>query len=259
MKFIEEISPEVYRIKRLQNLLSRSLDNDADLIVSAILSEIRKILEDNKGESCKKYKYLSLFCDWVLHNKLDLPKNDARENIIKKVHNILLRHNSIQRMIKPIEVELFYNLRRDLRIFLKNHNLSRNLVRTNARWKMFLDGLILVISFSPLIINEGNKKKLKKIHVFKYIKGDKQTLTVKAMTLIIRPPHVHKAKGGKKYLNPAEANWIIDYNEPIDLGKEKFYLPTSIPLIYYSLGRDNAGSELNKGVLNFWSDFKIDE
>lgn len=138
--------------RKLDSILAQDVNNECQVIY--VLSRIRKILENNKQKN--KFRFLNLYCNWVLHNKLDHKnttvlladlfgkdidnKKGGRENA-----RILISNHSD-----------FFNLsslRRELDGFLRDNHLSSEML--NRNWEQFSKLLLEIIKESPIIFESN--------------------------------------------------------------------------------------------------------
>lgn len=126
-----------------------------------LMVEIRKILEYGG----KSYKTLRFYCNWVLHKELDREKTTKlladifNSNVDFKKSGRENAHN-----IKYIGKDFFMlkTLRRELEVFLKDHNSPTDLLKKN--WWTFGKLLLEIIKDCPVhfVANKIQELKIEK-------------------------------------------------------------------------------------------------
>ena len=140
--------------------LRRELSKDIvdELQVVYILSQIRKIIDDEKTEN--KYDILYLYCDWVLHSKLDRPKK--RRYFINKFDSQLVNEDTSTKIARTILINqrhffVLNELKKQLGIFFRDKNISSKLI-VRLEWSKFIELLLAILMECPVDIG-GNKIK----------------------------------------------------------------------------------------------------
>jgi hypothetical protein len=153
-------------IEKLNRELKKNIKDECQIIY--ILSRVRKILEinDQKG----KYKLLNLYCNWVLHNKLD------RKNTTVLLADLFEQDIDCQKGGKENAIRIKSNhsnffklssLKQELGNFFKDHNLSFDL--SNKNWLIFVRLLLEIIKDCPIIFSSN---KLRQLELVKNNFGD---------------------------------------------------------------------------------------
>jgi hypothetical protein len=109
-----------------------------------IMSLIRKLFEHYK---IRNYRLVGLYCDWVLHTKLD--RRGARD--------ILDSFGGPQKRSAQLKVSTFEGLRKSLGRLLDRFGLPKNIIKEN--WFQFRKNLLFTLIDVPL---ENPKASIKK-------------------------------------------------------------------------------------------------
>ncbi len=121
-------------LRKLNDALKKNINDECQVVY--ILSRMRKYLESKDIES--KYKYLTFCCNWALHPRI---------NRTKSVADVLLE------FVKGTDGGRFLRfdpLLSDLRKFLNDQDLSREIVDNNENWWRFLNLLVDIYADTPL-------------------------------------------------------------------------------------------------------------
>jgi hypothetical protein len=157
-------------ILKLKRHLNSGLREEKDMVY--LLVEIRKILDHEKIK--KDFPYLSLFCDWILHIKID--RNNTGVKVIKQIDSRILDRAKYDllggdifyknRQIPVIRRLInLWDFKKELRFFFKKFNLNiKNLIGCN--WTRFICLLLNVLVDVPLTFDDQEKlKKIKQITI----------------------------------------------------------------------------------------------
>lgn len=120
-------------IEKLRVELSQAIKSERQVVY--MMSLIRKLFEHRK---IKRYCLLSLYCDWVLHIKLD--RAGAKK--------ILESFSGTRRRSNQLKVFTFEGLRKEMESFLVKFNLPIEVV--NKGWFQFRRNLLSTIIDCPL-------------------------------------------------------------------------------------------------------------
>ena len=137
-------------LKNISKELKSRIDTKAKAMY--LLVEIRKILElsNYKGD------ILYIFCNWVLHSKLDYPKTkkyfsgkfdpyiDNKTSSKDVGENILSNHH---------DFFILKDLKNGLDDFFTQNNLQNNLTNSPGVWVNFVRILLEILKECPIIIN----------------------------------------------------------------------------------------------------------
>ncbi len=144
-------------LKKISKELESGIDTEAKVLY--LLAEIRKILE------LSNYKggVLYIFCNWVLHSKLDHKKTinyfsnkfepciNNKSNSKEVEKNILSNHRDFFKL-KELKIELYD--------FFIQKNLQHNLINNPSQWINFVKLLLEILKECPIIINSPEIKSL---------------------------------------------------------------------------------------------------
>jgi hypothetical protein len=148
-------------IEKLNKHMGKCPATESDVVYALV--QIRKLLEqsDEKGSYC----WLNLFCNWVVHPKLD--KGKAVDGILEVLEEGLTRTSvfdasTFDRDGKAGEVLSFDLFRAELVEFCSANELTTLWV--NECWRQFLALYAEVVKDCPLIIRQLEAdKKLRKV------------------------------------------------------------------------------------------------
>ena len=120
--------------------------------VTYIMAQFRKFLEENNLKG--KYKFLNLFCNWTLHNKIELSR--PAYEIMEHVTDAFLAHNQDPQNAQwpadaVIEGLSFHKLLEDILKFGLEFNITRTSKFSDLNlWKNFAKTLFDILIEQPL-------------------------------------------------------------------------------------------------------------
>ena len=118
-----------------------------------LFSLIRKELELlSKSEMNKKYSNLKLFCDWILHAKIDV--SPAGSKMILEIHKTinLFKKQHTDKVIKEVSRVLLVPFKEQLKQFLEKRKLFANIIENHQKWIHFLQSLFSVLESTEVIL-----------------------------------------------------------------------------------------------------------
>lgn len=141
---------------KLSKELAKNIVDESQVVY--ILSQIRKIIDDENISI--KYDILYLYCDWVLHSKLDRPKK--RKFFIDKFDSQLVNKNSSTEIARTILINqrhffVLNELKKQLENFLCDKNIPSNIL-IRPGWTKFVELLLAILMECPVDIG-GNRIK----------------------------------------------------------------------------------------------------
>jgi len=123
-------------IDKLKEELLRPISEESQIF--CIFIRIRKALELAK---CKeKYNLLNFYCNWLLHIEIEKVPKKYKEKIIK------------QDSLGIISFIHLSDLRKELRDFFKEFNLSWSVISNEKEWLSFKKKILGIYKDTPLII-----------------------------------------------------------------------------------------------------------
>jgi hypothetical protein len=122
------------------------------------MAEIRKFIEREKDEGRKEYPLLEFFSNWALHIKVDRPHNAANIRLFLQVFDFkdgmsleaFLASNFFQ------DIMHLRVLRSELRRFLEEHGLQKELVDEHNWWSSFIYLYTSIVSEVLLEYTKGD-------------------------------------------------------------------------------------------------------
>lgn len=139
-------------LEKLNKELCLGISQEKDVIY--ILAEVRKYLEAYEKTRSFTYKNLYFACNWVLHIEMDRTPAKELLNDFEKIVGDTTVVNCTQKSLDFIREKLpfytFAELRKELGIFLREHQLPEDLVINNISWNRFVSLLLKVITDCPL-------------------------------------------------------------------------------------------------------------
>jgi hypothetical protein len=143
-------------VRKLRDELGRPLLRESQVLY--IMAETRKFIEREKDEGRKDYPLLEFFCNWVLHIKVDRPHNAVNIRLFLQVFDFkdgmsleaYLASNFFQD-IMHLKV-----LKSELRRFLEERGLQRELVDEHNWWSSFIYLYTSIVSEVPLEYTKGD-------------------------------------------------------------------------------------------------------
>ena len=108
----------------------------------------------DRQRSAKKYKWLRLFCNWVVHILLE-HKNDVAKHLLKAFDEAVERRrrgdgDSLE-FLSFLSVRHF---RQELAVFLRDYRLPSSLVGDQNQWDYFLGLYSSVVSECPIMYGQ---------------------------------------------------------------------------------------------------------
>lgn len=124
-----------------------------DKLLIPILEEISKVGYTllNK-ENLNQYCDLKLFCDWILHNKID--KSFAGSRLCAEIHKTINKNikSNTDDFICENSKTLLNPFKEQFHEFLKIRSLDTNIIEDHVRWKNFLINYFECMAKSPIYI-----------------------------------------------------------------------------------------------------------
>ncbi len=141
--------------EKLFRLMNRPPKDEQDIVYA--LTKIRKLLDfDNAG---KRYLLLRVFCNWVLHTKLE---HRGAQAILERLDRVLVRHKPISEINLPhqevfdfISLDLF---RRDLQEFLRENQMPTVWVDDMFAWQQTISFYGEEVLDTPLVMVQKASK-----------------------------------------------------------------------------------------------------
>lgn len=140
-------------IQKLNALISKGITTEPE--VYYLIGQSRKYLEEelpNKTSREKEYPTLSLFEDWVLHNKLE---GISAQKKLSEYAALLIKEDGKREPFDLMSnISMFADLNTDLQKFCSAYGLNPKFLSKNS-WKKFLLSLIEVLKDLPLFGGKG--------------------------------------------------------------------------------------------------------
>jgi hypothetical protein len=123
-----------------------------------LLAEIRKVIEHEREQDPTCFEVLELFCNWALHITISRNSNADRIRMFVKAFDLkegmeiidFLRSSFFNEMM---QLEVF---RKELEIFLHDHQLPCDIARCFRTWSGFIYLYTSVVSEVPLRYSKGD-------------------------------------------------------------------------------------------------------
>lgn len=138
---------------------------DKPTVLNAMVN-FRLILEKDKKQ--EKYKYLNLYCNWMLHNEIKSSMTALR--ILDYLTDSLISHNNDPKGSKHlhdavIEGLNIHSLQKDILNFGEEYSIDLNLLRLKANWQGFAYFIIFsLVDRTIKFPSEPTREKAKKIY-----------------------------------------------------------------------------------------------
>lgn len=129
-------------LEKINKEIQKNINNECQVVY--ILSRIRKFLEFKKIQN--KYKHLNLYCNWVLHPKID------KTGHLKETLQNFIEHKDDDKFL------FFEYLTDELKTFLKENDLSYKKLFETENYINFLNLLVDILSDTPLEVLLEEKK-----------------------------------------------------------------------------------------------------
>jgi hypothetical protein len=146
--------------KKLNLVLTRKPSNGRDVVYAFV--KIRKIIEKGGAVEKDTYKWLNLFCNWLLHIKLSRPP--VADFIAQALDQYLIvadkRHLVNTEVYRFLSFEL---LRSNLRMFLSNKGFPAVWTEDDFAWNNLLRFYADEVRDTPLLISTIRLKLLRKV------------------------------------------------------------------------------------------------
>ncbi|MFA4967123.1 MAG: hypothetical protein WC624_02780 [Candidatus Margulisiibacteriota bacterium] len=180
--YLYSMSKALNKIKQLLNQPGLSLND-----IICLMSQIRILIEENNLAA--KYKYLNLYCNWILHSKIS--KSLLCFSILEQLTDILVKHHAIENDIihEVSNIISIPGLRKDFIDFFNSSGLPNNIFSDRETWKGIFSLIASNLIDKPLCFPEmkvinGNPK-IKAIYDSTQNKSKNTDLAVKNFSFIL--------------------------------------------------------------------------
>ncbi len=121
-----------------------------------IMINFRLFLEKNKIQS--QYKYLNLYCNWVVHNEIS--QSQIAFNILDLLTDSMIAHNSGNENFKwindcIIEGLGFHNVQSEIIEIGERFSADFKIIENNMFWKIFGATLLNILMDRPIVFPEN--------------------------------------------------------------------------------------------------------
>lgn len=147
---------------KLFRVMSRTPENERDVVYALV--KIRKLLD---FDAEKRHLLLRVFCNWVLHNKLE---HRGAQAVLKKLDRHLVRYGTWNKLARSGEIFDFVSLdlfRMDLRAFLEQNKMPTVWVDDPFAWQTMISFYGEEILDTPLVVVE--RKARRSLHLAKAV------------------------------------------------------------------------------------------
>lgn len=155
-------------IEKVANELVKEINSEAQVVY--FLVEIRKIiseLDKNSG----RYPTIHFFSDWVVHTRLDRATAKNMLAYTESFYAGLDPYLQVAKQTTFYPFVMFIALRREIHIFLRENDLSEELVLVQSFWEKFIHLVLGVIMDCP--IEAKGLSRLKKFSFTSYASEDR--------------------------------------------------------------------------------------
>ena len=157
-------------LSKLSQELNSGIDTEPKVLY--LLAEIRKYIDRCSESERNKYPNLYLYCNWVLHIKMD---RTPAKRILNRFESVVSDTKDLKEISKIIieqekDFYSFVSLKEELKTFFERSGLPTTFINSSGRWFKFKKLLVEILIDCPLV-NEGRK-----ISKFSYEKGEDEQI-----------------------------------------------------------------------------------